>query len=88
MALQIALFLGAGKNNGAASVTSFKANNYKVAAVARNPVPEIRETADLVISADFSDPSCIAGIFEKVEKELGTPSVVIYNGQLSKFPCS
>ena len=81
MAPKVLLLLGAGKNIGVATVTKFKAEGYKVAAASRNPVNEIRNEADLTLVADFEDPSCIAGIFEKVEKELGVPNVVVYNGQ-------
>ncbi|TVY46332.1 hypothetical protein LOCC1_G004264 [Lachnellula occidentalis] len=79
MAHQILLFLGAGSNGGVASIKKFKSKGYKVAAVSRNPVEEVKESADLVLSGDFNDPSGITAIFEKVERELGTPNVVIYN---------
>ena len=79
MAYKIVLFLGAGGNVGAASLAKFKEKGYKVAAVSRNPVDAVRVSSDLVLSADLSDPFCVKGIFEKVEKELGVPSVVVYN---------
>ena len=79
MESKTAVVLGAGLNIGAASVRKFKESGFKVAAVARNPLDEVKSTADLVLSADFSDPACFAGIFEQVEKELGVASVVIYN---------
>jgi NAD(P)-dependent dehydrogenase (short-subunit alcohol dehydrogenase family) len=82
MAHQVVLVLGAGKNVGSAAVSKFKSKGYKVAAVSRNPIAEVRQDADLVLSADFSDPNCFAGIFEQVEGALGLPNVVIYNGKL------
>jgi NAD(P)-dependent dehydrogenase (short-subunit alcohol dehydrogenase family) len=82
MAHKVVLVLGAGKNVGSAAVSKFKSKGYKVAAVSRNPIAEVRRDADLVLSADFSDPNCFAGIFERVEGELGLPNVVIYNGKL------
>jgi len=76
---QILLFLGAGPNVGASSVALFKKKGYKVASVARTIRDEVKAHSDLVLTADFSDPNCIKGIFEKVEEELGVPNVVIYN---------
>ena len=77
---QVLLVLGAGGNVGLATVRKFKTEGFKVAAVSRNPTDEVRSAADLVLSADFADPQSIAGVFEKVESELGTPNVVVYNG--------
>jgi NAD(P)-dependent dehydrogenase (short-subunit alcohol dehydrogenase family) len=78
----ILLFLGAGSNVGASSVALFKENGYKVAAVARTIRDEVKAHSDLVMTADFSDPGCLKGVFEKVEKELGIPNVVVYNREL------
>lgn len=79
---QTLLFLGAGSNTGASSVALFKSKGYKVASAARTIRSEVKAHSDLVISADFSDPSCFKGIFERVEKDLGVPNVVIYNCKL------
>jgi NAD(P)-dependent dehydrogenase (short-subunit alcohol dehydrogenase family) len=76
----ILLLLGSGQNIGLASITAFKARGYKVASVSRTPSDAIQNAADLVLIADFSDPSSIAGVFSKVEAQLGIPNVVIYNG--------
>lgn len=57
----------------------FKSKGYKVASVARTIRGEVKAHSDLVISADFSDPNVFKEIFEKVEKVLGVPNVVIYN---------
>ena len=73
------LFLGAGKNVGASSVSLFKSKGYKVASVARTIKPEVQAHSDMVLSADFSDPAVMKEIFQKVEQELGVPSVVVYN---------
>lgn len=64
---------------GAASVALFKSKGYKVASVARTIRDEVAASSDLVLTADFSDPSAIKGVFEKVEQQLGVPNVVIYN---------
>ncbi|THV63906.1 NAD(P)-binding protein [Aureobasidium pullulans] len=79
MAPNTILFLGAGGNIGASSVKLFKSKGYKVASVARTIRKEVAEHSDLVMTADFSDPTTIKGIFETVEREIGVPNVVIYN---------
>jgi NAD(P)-dependent dehydrogenase (short-subunit alcohol dehydrogenase family) len=73
------LFLGAGGNVGAASVAMFKSKGYQVASVARTIRDEVAKHSDLVLTADFSDPSAMQGIFDKVEQRLGVPNVVVYN---------
>jgi NAD(P)-dependent dehydrogenase (short-subunit alcohol dehydrogenase family) len=77
---RILLLLGAGENIGLASITAFKTQGYKVASVSRTPSDAVRKAADLVLTADFSDPTCITDLFTKVENELGIPNVVVYNG--------
>ncbi|THW78429.1 NAD(P)-binding protein [Aureobasidium pullulans] len=79
MAQNTVLFLGAGGNIGASSVKLFKSKGYKVASVARTIRKEVSEHSDLVMTADFSDPTTINSIFETVERELGVPNVVVYN---------
>jgi NADP-dependent 3-hydroxy acid dehydrogenase YdfG len=73
------LFLGAGANVGAASVALFKSKGYRVASVARTIRDEVAEHSDLVLTADFSDPGAMQGVFDQVEEKLGVPNVVIYN---------
>jgi NAD(P)-dependent dehydrogenase (short-subunit alcohol dehydrogenase family) len=77
---RVLLLLGAGQNIGLATITTFKAQGYKVASVSRTPSDAIRNAADLVLTADFSEPSCISDIFKQVETTLGIPNTVIYNG--------
>ncbi|THX75468.1 NAD(P)-binding protein [Aureobasidium pullulans] len=79
MAQNTILFLGAGGNIGASSVELFKSKGYKVASVARTIRKEVSGHSDLVMTADFSDPTTIKGIFETVERGLGVPNVVVYN---------
>jgi NAD(P)-dependent dehydrogenase (short-subunit alcohol dehydrogenase family) len=83
---RVLLLLGGGQNIGLATITAFKAQGYKVASVSRNPSDAIQKAADLVLVADFSNPSSIAGVFSKVEAQLGIPNVVIYNGIFYPFP--
>ncbi|RYN87525.1 hypothetical protein AA0120_g7248 [Alternaria tenuissima] len=79
MAQKTLLFLGAGPNVGAATLSLFKTKGYKIAAVARTIKPDIETNADICLTADFSDPSVMGQIFEKVEQKLGVPNVVVYN---------
>jgi NADPH:quinone reductase-like Zn-dependent oxidoreductase len=80
------LFLGAGANVGAASVALFKSKGYRVASVARTIRDEVAEHSDLVLTADFSDPGAMQGVFDRVEERLGVPNVVVYNREFFAFP--
>jgi NAD(P)-dependent dehydrogenase (short-subunit alcohol dehydrogenase family) len=87
-ATKIVLILGAGPNIGKAVAAAFAAEGYKTALAARSLKPKESTAEQLNIKADFSDPSSIAGVFATVEKKLGAPSVVIYNGNIALFPTS
>lgn len=80
MPSQIVLILGAGVNVGKSLVQKFSSQGFKVAIASRNPRPDIVSLANTSVTADFSQPSSIKSIFEKVKSELGVPNVVIYNG--------
>lgn len=80
---KVLLFLGAGGNVGASSVALFKSKGYKVASVARTIREKVKAHSDMVLTADFRDPSVIKGIFEKVEEQLGVPNIVVYNREYS-----
>ena len=82
MSAPVILVLGAGANVGQAVCKKFAAQGWKVAAVARTVRDEITANSALALSADFSEPDSIPGIFKEVETKLGTPSVVVYNGTL------
>jgi NAD(P)-dependent dehydrogenase (short-subunit alcohol dehydrogenase family) len=82
MTSNIALILGAGPNVGLATVKYFSEKGDKTIAVSRNPSEEISKSADLVIKADFSNPSAIKPVFEEVKAKIGIPNVVIYNRKL------
>ncbi|KZT30179.1 putative short-chain dehydrogenase [Neolentinus lepideus HHB14362 ss-1] len=80
MSSPVLLVLGAGPNVGLAVARKFRKQGYKVAAAARHPTADVAKAADLVITADFSDPTAVAAAFHRVKEELGVPSVVVYNG--------
>jgi len=85
MAHKILLLLGAGLNVGSSSLTLFRSQGYRIAAVARTIKPEIKAQADMVLTADFSDPLVMESIFEKVKQKLGVPNVVVYNRKLASL---
>lgn len=80
----VALILGAGSNIGNAVVKKLASKGYKVALVARS-LDANDSTADrLNISSDLSKTEEVEGIFAKVKEKLGTPSVVVYNGNVDQ----
>ncbi len=79
--LSIALIFGAGPNVGAGVVRAFSAKGYKIATVSRTATPDASDKR-LHIQADLEDPESVSTVFETVRKQLGHPSVVVYNGSL------
>jgi len=64
----------------------FRADGYKIAAVARSENSDITAAADKFIAADLAaDPSNITAIFKEVQDTLGRPNVVVYNAYGSTF---
>lgn len=81
MSSPVILVLGAGANVGLSIAKKFAAEGWKVAAVARTIKDEIKANSSLALSADLSDPESMIKIFNEVEAKLGTPNVVVYNGE-------
>lgn len=75
------LILGAGPNVGSGVARAFAEKGYKVATTSRSSETKIEGGSDLHLQADLSNPSSVADIFGKVQKALGPPSVVVYNGK-------
>ena len=73
------LIFGAGANVGLSIASKFKKEGYKVAAVSRTVKEELEKIADKTIESSLTAEE-VTKIFEKVEKELGPPNVVVYNG--------
>ena len=80
----VILILGAGPRLGRAIATKFASNGYKVALAARSFPDGISPEGFLNIKTDLSDLTSVPMVFEAVEKSLGLPSIVVYNG--SKNP--
>lgn len=83
---RVLLFLGAGKGLGTAVPAVFAEAGYKVAVVSRTPKDEFARRGYYQVQADFSKPECIPEVFAKVRADVGTPTVVVYNGTLHDFP--
>ncbi|KAH8727027.1 hypothetical protein GQ44DRAFT_770952 [Phaeosphaeriaceae sp. PMI808] len=82
--LPIALVFGAGKNVGAGVVKAFSAKGYRIATVSRAATADASDKR-LHIQADLADPESVSRVFETVRKQLGHPSVVVYNGAAVSF---
>lgn len=80
MASKVALILGSGPNIGAHVAKAFAAKGYQVAVASRTKNHQLGDEY-LSIQSDFSQPDNIVDIFSTVRKQLGQPSVVIYNGK-------
>ena len=77
----IVLVLGAGQNVGAGVIKAFSAKGYRIATVSRTATAEASDKR-LHIQADLKDPESVSTVFDTVRKQLGHPSVVVYNGLL------
>ena len=75
----VALIFGAGANVGLALASKFKQEGYKVAAVSRTIKDDLKKVAHKTISSSLT-PEEVEKICTEVEKDLGPPNVVIYNG--------
>jgi NAD(P)-dependent dehydrogenase (short-subunit alcohol dehydrogenase family) len=84
MAPLIAFIIGAGKNIGAATASALKGKGYQVAVGSRKPViDEIKKNGYFPVAVDASNAESVQAAFAQVNKELGAPSVVIFNGEYS-----
>jgi NAD(P)-dependent dehydrogenase (short-subunit alcohol dehydrogenase family) len=79
----VILILGAGPNIGQAVARTFASKGYKVAIAARSLKEADSTDEQLNITSDFSNTDDIVNAFTRVKKELGIPSVVLYNGKSS-----
>lgn len=80
MTTPIVLILGAGANVGSRLAHTFSKNGFKVALAARSGGALQETPRDLLIKADFSEPTSIKAVFDEVKEKIGTPNVVVYNG--------
>lgn len=73
-----ALIIGAGSNVGQATADAFAEAGYTVAIASRS-LKAPSKFKHFVF--DASKPEAIPGLFSEVRSTVGTPSVVIYNGE-------
>jgi NAD(P)-dependent dehydrogenase (short-subunit alcohol dehydrogenase family) len=87
MSDRVAAVLGVGPGLGAAVARRFAGDGFGVALMARREesVADVKEEIEgeggtaLSVPADATDPSTVAGAFERVRGELGDPEVFVYN---------
>ena len=77
---KVALVIGAGPGVGKASAESLAAAGFTVAVASRTNKGISDQFRHYAV--DTSKPVSVPGLFEQVRKDLGAPSVVIYNGEL------
>lgn len=80
MSKPVIFILGAGPKIGQSVADAFAAKGYQVALAARSLQDGVGDTGYLNVKLDLSDARAIEGAFAKVKRELGIPSVVVYNG--------
>ncbi|KAH9230837.1 hypothetical protein K456DRAFT_1842235 [Colletotrichum gloeosporioides 23] len=81
----VVLILGAGPKVGIPAAKAFASKGYKVAIAARSLDEADSTDEQLNIKSDFANPEDVVRAFAKVKKELGIPSVVIYNAGAATF---
>ncbi|KAL8990686.1 MAG: hypothetical protein Q9169_008062 [Polycauliona sp. 2 TL-2023] len=80
----VMLILGAGPGVGQSVAQAFAAKGYRIALASRKAKGE--STKDQVhFRSDLSDPKSLAELFSNVKKQLGPPSVVVYNAAGATF---
>ena len=80
MSSKVILLYGSGPNVGASILKKFAGNGWKTVAVVRTMKDEYKDSADLVLQANFADAQAIQKVYDQVQRELGTPNCVVYNG--------
>ena len=75
----IVFIIGAGPGIGLSTAGLFKEKGYTVATGSRKPTSDHDESFH--VKVDATQQSSIQEAFARVNAELGTPTIVIYNGQ-------
>lgn len=87
----IALIIGAGPNIGHNAARALVSKGYKVALASRSAKKDDSGSNQFNFQVDLANPSSVPELFAKVKESLGTPSVVVYNGECddrSAFTCN
>jgi NAD(P)-dependent dehydrogenase (short-subunit alcohol dehydrogenase family) len=78
--MPVVLIIGAGAGVGQASLDTFAAAGYTVAVASRTKKLDSTKAGFSFFEFDATEPTTVPSLFEKVNKDVGVPSVVIYNG--------
>ncbi|RGP69394.1 short chain type dehydrogenase [Fusarium longipes] len=81
----IVLILGYGSNIGQSVARKFSSQGYRVAVAARSVKEADSTDTQLNIPSDFTKTNDVVNAFDKVKKEFGIPSVVVYNASAGNF---
>lgn len=82
MSDKVAIILGYGPRVGVDVAKALAENGFKVAVVSRSGKLSESAVNYLQFQANLADPNSLEDVFAKVIRELGHPSVVVYNGKL------
>lgn len=82
----VILILGAGPNIGQGVARAFAAKGYRVALASRSLQEADSTPEQLNIKSDFANTDDVVHAFTRTKKELGIPSVVVYNGKSLHLP--
>jgi NAD(P)-dependent dehydrogenase (short-subunit alcohol dehydrogenase family) len=81
----VCVVVGIGPGNGAALARRFARDGHVVALLSRSTdassalAAELGKDSARAYACDAGDPSAVARVFTEIEKDLGAPSVVVYN---------
>ena len=76
----VILILGAGPRLGKTIASKFASGGYEVALAARSLSDGISAEGYLNVKVDLAAPESIPAVFKAVEKSMGIPNIVVYNG--------
>ncbi|WP_119417991.1 SDR family NAD(P)-dependent oxidoreductase [Desertibaculum subflavum] len=89
MTQPVALITGVGPGTGSALTRRFAAGGYRVAMLARNrerlAALEQELPSAKAFACDVADPAALNATIDAVERELGTPSVLVHNAVGATF---
>lgn len=80
MSAKVALIYGVGARSGRIIADAFAAKGYKLALASRNLKAADSTANELHMTVDCGDSDAVVQAFTKAKTELGTPTVIVYNG--------
>lgn len=87
MSKQVAIIFGSGAGLGTSVASRLRSEGYRVATVSRSSKDAGDEEQDsLALTCDLAEPKSVESVFATVSEKWGQPSVVVYNGIVSKVP--